>query len=328
MRWRFFIFCCLVPSAFFAQEPDISVKEVSRIINVLASDSLKGRGNYTNDLFKAAHFIAEEFAKDSLLPFEDAASYLHAFSEESNQENWIDADSNLIPGNVLLNVVGMLKGRSKPEEMIIFSAHYDHLGYIKKKKRGDSIYNGANDNASGTTAVLALAHYFAQRADNERTLVFCAFSGEELGLKGSKLFSEMADPAKIIAVLNIEMIGRCDFAGRNAFFVTGADYSGLKDILKKNLKGSPVKIVREPREDKMLFQRSDNLHFALQGIPAHSIMCSDDTERCYHSPCDELERMDLENMTRIIRAIAKASRTLVDGSEQLSRITRRIDSPF
>jgi Iap family predicted aminopeptidase len=328
MRWHFFILSCFLSSEAFVQEPDISVKEVSRIINVLASDSLRGRGNYTRDLFKAAHFIAKEFAKDSLQPFEDTLSYMHAFSKETDQEKWIDADSNLIPENVLLNVVGVLKGRSKPEEMIVFSAHYDHLGYIKKKKRGDSIYNGANDNASGTTAVLALAHYFAQKADNERTLVFCAFAGEELGLEGSKLFSEIADPSKIVAVLNIEMIGRCDFAGRNAFFVTGADYSGLKDILKKNLKGSPVKIVREPREDRMLFQRSDNLHFALQGIPAHSIMCSDDGESCYHSPCDEPERMDLENMTRIIRAIAKASKTLVDGSEKPLRITRKIDSPF
>ena len=93
------------------------------------------------------------------------------------------------------NIVGMLPGKSKPGELILFSAHYDHEGVFDRGKKKDSILNGANDNASGTTALLMLAKYFAQKNDNERTILFCAFAGEELGLLGSKDFVNHVDPA-------------------------------------------------------------------------------------------------------------------------------------
>src|SRR5688572_15338076 len=100
----------------------------------------------------------------------------------------------------------MLPGRSKPEEFIIYSAHYDHEGMVAGKKK-DKIMNGANDNASGTAALLMLAQYFAQRKDNERTLVFCAFAGEEIGLKGSRELAQILDPQKVKAGINLEMLG-------------------------------------------------------------------------------------------------------------------------
>ncbi len=89
----------------------------------------------------------------------------------------------------LANVVGVLPGRSKKNEYVIFSGHYDHLGIGKPDiPGGDSIYNGANDDASGTTAVIMLARYFAARHDNERTLIFAAFTAEEIGGYGSQYF--------------------------------------------------------------------------------------------------------------------------------------------
>jgi hypothetical protein len=128
--------------------------------------------------------------------------------------------------NVGYNVAGVLPGKSKPEEIILFSAHYDHEGVFIRGKKKDSIMNGANDNASGIAALLQLASYFAQRNNNERTLMFCAFSGEELGLLGSKYFVLQMDTKKIIAGINIEMIGIPQYGNKNVF-ITGYDQSTL-----------------------------------------------------------------------------------------------------
>ena len=216
--------------------------------------------------------------------------------------------------NVAYNVIGVLPGNSKPDEAIIFSAHYDHLN-MDLSGSGNKVFNGANDNASGTTAVLELAKYFSMRGDNARTIIFCLFAGEELGLLGSQQFVMDINPRKIKAVINIEMIGITNRAGKNAFFITGAQFSNLKKILTKNLKENKVKVTNEGIDLKMLFQRSDNYPFFLKGIPAHSIMCSDDTDPCYHKPCDDASRIDFENMARIIKAIAKSCQTLISGED-------------
>jgi hypothetical protein len=107
----------------------------------------------------------------------------------------------------LKNVVGILPGKKKADEYVIFSGHYDHLGTKKPNADGDSIYNGANDDAAGITAVIMLANYFAAKKDNERTLIFAAFTAEESGGYGSRYFSQQYDPNKVMAMFNIEMIG-------------------------------------------------------------------------------------------------------------------------
>ncbi len=110
-----------------------------------------------------------------------------------------------ISEQALANVVGVLPGKSKKDEYVIFSGHYDHLG-IGKPVNGDSIYNGANDDAAGTTAVMMLAKYFKALGNNERAIVFAAFTAEEVGGYGSQYFSRQFDPAKVAAMFNIEMI--------------------------------------------------------------------------------------------------------------------------
>ncbi|MDZ7646487.1 MAG: M20/M25/M40 family metallo-hydrolase [Cytophagales bacterium] len=107
----------------------------------------------------------------------------------------------------MANVVGILPGKSKPDEMVVFSGHYDHIG-IEKPINGDSIANGADDDASGTTAVIELARYFKKIKNNERTLIFVAFTAEEIGGFGSKYFSEQINSDKVVAMFNIEMIGK------------------------------------------------------------------------------------------------------------------------
>ena len=216
------------------------------------------------------------------------------------------------------NVVGILPGKTKPREAIIISAHYDHMGILPHERR-DSIMNGANDDASGTTGVLALADYFAKRNDNARTLIFCAFAGEELGLKGSQDFIKYIDPDRIVAGINLEMIGIPQF-GKKTVFITGARYSSLSQILEKSLPKKTLWMVREPDANKQLFRRSDNFSFVTHGIPAHTIMASDDDDRCYHRVCDEADRIDTANMTNIIAAVALAMRKLVSGEATPNRI--------
>lgn len=216
------------------------------------------------------------------------------------------------------NVVAMLPGKSKPEEVVVFSAHYDHEGALPGKKK-DNIMNGANDNSSGTTALLLLADYYAKRKDNERTLLFCAFSGEELGLIGSLNFVSYIDPEKIIAGVNLEMIGVPQY-GAKKVFITGEKYSSLPQLLKSELELVGISVIKEPDEEKMLFQRSDNFPFAEKGIPAHTIMASDDDDDCYHQPCDEIQRIDIPNMTVLIKAVAAATQKLVSGEDTPTRV--------
>jgi len=238
-------------------------------------------------------------------------------SENSSPSSLVVTINEQYRKNVLFDMIGVLPGKGKPKEIIIFSAHYDHIGSTEGP--GDAILNGANDDASGTTALLMLAKYFSLRNDNERSIFFCAFAGEELGLIGSTFFSSMLKPQYVKAVINIEMIGKTNVAGNNSFFVTGANYSNLEKILKANLKNNVVKVSPGSEAGK-LFQRSDNFPFALKGIPAHTIMCSDDNDPCYHKNCDEAQRIEIRNMTNIIKAIASATENLINGKDTPTRI--------
>ena len=289
--------------------------QLKSYLEVLASDSMKGRKNYSEELFKCAGFIAREFERIGLKKSAVLESYFQPFTSKLEILGTRYSDSALSASNaknILLNVIGILPGKSKANEVIIFSAHYDHVG-TDSGLRKDKVFNGANDNASGTAAVLALANYFSLRNDNERTLVFCAFAGEELGLFGSEAFVNNTNTRGIKAVINVEMIGRSS-VGKNAFFVTGSDQSDLSSILKKSLRNI-ARVVREPSYEKELFKRSDNYPFAEKGIVAHTIMSSDDDDPCYHKPCDEIKRIDFENMAKIVQAIASACQTIISGQE-------------
>lgn len=308
---------------FYGQTGDsISIGEAARIINFLASDSLKGRANETKELQQAAYFIAGEFAKDSLAYFPGFHSYLQPYSLSplSDDQKVKDSNGHFRSNKILLNVVAVLPGHESPNEAIVFSAHYDHIGVMHFGK--DTIFNGANDDASGTTALLMLAHYYTQAKNNARTLIFCAFSGEELGLIGSNVFVNTVSLKNVIAGINIEMIGNTNASLKNSFFITGERLSNLSRIARRNLKGTEYRVVSEPDEKKELFKRSDNYSFAQLGIPAHTFMCSDDDELCYHKVCDEVKRIDLPNMVNVIKAIVLATRSLVEGKDKPGKLIR------
>lgn len=220
----------------------------------------------------------------------------------------------------LSNVVGILPGKSRPNEYVIFSGHYDHLG-IGKPVEGDSIYNGANDDAAGTTAVMMLAKYYAKKRDNERTLIFAAFTAEESGGHGSQFFSKQFNPDQVMAMFNLEMIGTESKWGKNSAYITGYEKSSMGEILKQNLVGSPFTFYPDPYLDQNLFYRSDNATLAELGVPAHTISTSKmDSEPNYHKASDEVKTLDLENMTEIIKAIAKSATSIISGQDTPSRV--------
>lgn len=220
----------------------------------------------------------------------------------------------------LQNVVGIIPGKSKPNEYVIFSGHYDHLG-VDLSKSPDSIYNGANDDASGTTAVIELAKYYKKRNDNARTLIFAAFTAEEVGGYGSQYFSQQFDPNKVIAMFNIEMIGTESNWGKNSAYITGFEKTNMGEILQNNLKGSKFQFHPDPYVKEQLFYRSDNATLARQGVPAHTISTSKmDNEPTYHQLNDDINSIDLTNMTEIIKSIAFSAQSIISGKDTPTRV--------
>lgn len=225
----------------------------------------------------------------------------------------------------LANVVGVLPGKSKKNEYVIFSAHYDHIGINSAGAvNGDSIYNGANDDAAGTTAMMLLAQYFKAMGNNERTIIFAAFTAEELGMIGSTHFSNQFQADDVKAMFNIEMIGTESKWGRNSAFITGFDQTDMGKILQANLSGTGFTFHPDPYPQQDLFYRSDNATLARLGVPAHTISTAKmEDEPHYHKASDEIGTLDMENMTMIIKAIALSSRGIVSGKETPSRVDTR-----
>ncbi|WP_413999426.1 M28 family metallopeptidase [Flavobacterium sp. W1B] len=284
----------------------IDNQEVVRIETELASDKMEGRAIFSPGIDLASAFIEDEFKKIDLSYFKDLKNFRQEFD---------------VKGKAANNVIGILPGKSKADEYVIFSAHYDHL---EMEKEGvDKIYNGANDDASGTTAVIALAKYFKELNQNERTIIFVAFTGEEVGGFGAKFFSEKMDPNKVIAMFNIEMIGTESKWGKNSAYITGFEKTDFGTILQKNLKGTDFNFYQDPYPKEQLFYRSDNARLAAQGVPAHTISTSKmDVEANYHKLSDEVSTLDLDNMTEIIKAIAISSQSIISGEDTPSRVKK------
>jgi len=406
-------------SVSFKKDESFSVKEVSRIENVLASDEMRGRRAGTPEIEKASRFIADEFKKAGLQPMQGSNGLLQEFSmmrpkvasikgeiddreldvqniivvttqkelkvdeksgfdiqyllagenmgtkarsfirSEKNTLVFVDTSFSknfarlgtlrnqlfkmnnsviFILGNYrpksfkikaehtidetkYSNVVGVIPGRSRKNEYVIFSAHYDHLGIARQPVNGDSIYNGANDDAAGTTAVIMLADFFKKLANNERTIVFAAFTAEESGGFGSQFFSRQFNPAQVMAMFNIEMIGTESKWGKNSAYITGFEKTTMGEILQKNLQGSGFTFHPDPYIKENLFYRSDNATLARLGVPAHTLSTSKmDAEPNYHKVTDEVSTLDLNNMAEIIRAIAISSRSIISGMDTPSRV--------
>ena len=304
------------------EAPRIEQARVEQIISTLADDDMRGRSAFSADAVRAAEYLAGEFADAGLESPEGADGYLQWFSVPTPTRGAANVGGNggaSASEQGLVNVVGMIPGR-RSDEYVLFSAHYDHIG-IREPVAGDSIANGANDNASGTTAVVMLGRYFAERGTPERTLLFAAFTAEERGGFGSRYYSTQLDPDQIVAMFNIEMIGKPAVQGPNTAWITGFEQSSFGLILQEAVTGTEYEFYPDPYPDQRLFYRSDNATLARSGVPAHSISTTPiDVDQDYHQVTDHVETLDLEHLTNTIRAIAMGAETIVSGAATPTRV--------
>ena len=284
----------------------IESSTVKEHLITLASDEMEGRRAGTPGIEKAARYIENEFEEIGLGTFKGLETYRQNFEENGLQ---------------LFNVIGVLEGKSKKDEYVVVSAHYDHLG-MKNDGIGDQIFNGADDDASGVSAVLTLAKYFAKMGTNERTVLFVAFTAEEMGMLGSKYFGEGIDPSKYVAGINIEMIGKESKFGPKTAWLTGFERSDFGKIIQKNLEGTDYTLYPDPYINYNLFFRSDNASLARLGIPSHTFSTGPiDADIHYHQVTDEVETLNMEVITETIRAIALGTETIINVIDTPSRVT-------
>jgi len=278
---------------------------INKHIITLSSDKMEGRRAGSDGIEKATQYIESEFERIGLSQYDTLNSFRQNFDFYGMSFN---------------NVVGVLKGKSLSDEFIIISAHYDHLG-IDYEMDGDNIYNGANDNASGVTAVLTLAEYFKKSDVNERSIIFIAFTGEEMGLRGSRYFGKNINPNNIMAGINIEMIGVQSEYGKNTAWLTGFDRSDFGEIIQKNLSDTKYKVFADPYPKQNLFFRSDNAALARLGIPAHTFSTTPmGKDSHYHKVTDEYKNLDVLTIKESIELISKGILSIIKGEDTPTRI--------
>ena len=310
MKKLTFVFFVLV--SVFLNSQTINEISVKKHLYTLANDSMQGRKAGSPGIEKAAKYIELQFSEIGLKPFENSSfrqSFKHINSRSEKKEE-LD----------LFNIIGLLEGTSLKEEFVVISAHYDHLGQIEGGK-GDLVFNGANDNATGVAAMIMLAEYFKKAKINKRSILFVAFTAEEMGLIGSNYFGQTISAESIIAGVNIEMIGKESPFGPKTAWLTGFKRSTFGKIIQKNLSSSEYRLYPDPYKDFRLFFRSDNASLARLGVPAHTFSTSPmDKDLDYHQLSDEVETLDVKIITETIKAISVGIKSIVSGDDTPSRV--------
>lgn len=266
--------------------------EVSDFLKYLSSDELEGRETGTKGIEKAAVFLEDFFKKNNVKPY---------------FKTYRDTLTNF--KTPAYNIVGLLEG-TDPElkkEFMVLSAHYDHIG-LEKKQQADIINNGANDDASGVTAVAEMAKYFAETKSNKRSILFVFFAGEEKGLLGSKSLAQKLKKQNfnLYTQLNIEMIGvpmKRDYLA----YITGFDKSNMAEKINEYTGKKTIGFLPKEAEYK-LFYRSDNYSFfEAFGKPCQSISTFDfENFDFYHHVSDEFKVMNIPHITSFVQEFLPA----------------------
>ncbi|MEO8534792.1 MAG: M20/M25/M40 family metallo-hydrolase [Flavobacterium sp.] len=276
--------------------------DVSDFLKYLSSDELEGRETGTKGIEKAAKFLEDFLKKNNVKPY---------------FKTYRDTLTNF--KTPAFNVVGVLEGNDPQlkKEFVVLSAHYDHIG-VEKNKKEDVINNGANDDASGVTAVAELAKYFSETKSNKRSILVVFFAGEEKGLLGSKSLVEKlkAQNFNLYAQLNIEMIGvpmKRDYLA----YITGFDKSNMAEKINEYTGKKTIGFLPKEAEYK-LFYRSDNYSFyEAFKKPCQSISTFDfENFEFYHHPSDEFKLMDIPHMTSFIQEFLPAVTQMTNSKTQ------------
>lgn len=283
-------------------------------VAVLAHDSMRGRATPSPEIEEAALWIAEEFTAMGLEPGGGGGEFIHRYSFRPRQA---DADAPSIDAP---NVAAVLTG-SDPAlrgEYVVFSAHMDHVGVREPDADGDSIYNGADDDASGTAAVMEIAQAFAALDEPPpRSTVFLLVSGEERGLHGSRAYAdeppEPVGSGRMVANLNMDMVGR---NWPDTIVAIGKEHSDLGTTLERVNAAHPelgMTAVDDLWPEENFYFRSDHFNFARNGVPV--LFFFNGTHEDYHRPSDEVELIDAEKGARLARLVFYLGLEIASGQE-------------
>jgi Zn-dependent M28 family amino/carboxypeptidase len=286
-------FAVLAQNNYAAKYADIiNTISLKKHLSIIASDSMEGRETGTRGQLMAAAYIQEQFIKAGL----EAPARLNGYQQFYE----VKIDTGIIKAS---NVLAIIEGTDKKDEYVFLTAHYDHLGIRRGK-----IYNGADDDGSGTVAVIQMAEAFAKAKKEghgpRRTIVFMTVSGEEKGLWGSEYYSNnpIYPLDKTSVDLNTDMIGRIDTERKKAdtmnyVYVVGHNkISSELPVINEAANNNNTKLVLDykfddPNDPERIYYRSDHYNFAVKGIPVlffyDGMLLAD-----YHKPTDDVEKIN------------------------------------
>lgn len=293
-----FVFSCS-PKKVAVEGYKVDQESVAITLKFLSSDALAGRATGSEGAEMAAKYLEDIFEKNSIKPY--FATYRDTLS-----------NSNAVG----YNIIGVLEGSDAKlkNEFVVISAHYDHIGLAKDAVNGDDIFNGADDNATGTTTVAEFVNFYAKTKSNKRSILFCFFSGEENGLLGSYHLAKKlkAQNFNLYTVLNFEMTG-VPLGGENLAFITGYGRSNMaekfNDYAGKKIIGS-----NEFEMKYQLFRASDNYPFFVEfNVPSHTLSTTEmSTFPYYHHVDDEFENMDTAHMAAFIQQMLPVATKMIN----------------
>ncbi len=291
-------YCLLFASFLFSQQ--INADNLKNHIKYLSSNKLKGRGTGTQEELTAANYIANHFEKFKLAQKGNNSSYLYSYSFKRPKTPHDTVGGETVQA---VNVAGYLDNGA--EYTVIIGGHFDHLGMGKDHNSLEAnsegkIHNGADDNASGTAGVLELARYFSQNNRKEKfNFLFICFSGEELGLYGSKKYCEnpTVDFSKVNYMINMDMIGRlADSTNKLIVYGVGTSADWIP-ILDKTNTGFSLK------KDSSGIGPSDQTSFYLKNIPVLHFFTGQHSD--YHKPSDDWQKVNLKGEKKVLDYIIK-----------------------
>ncbi len=303
----------------------ITAEDLRKDLTFIAADERGGRATPSQGQHEAALYLEARFREIGLAPGGGGTSFLQpvpvpARRSRRNAEEPEPKGDGAAPKPELpepVNVIGILKGRDPAAGAVVISAHYDHIGTGKPNEEGDGIYNGADDDGSGTVAVVALARAFsALEPRPQRTVVFACFTGEETGGFGSNAYvtSPPVPLAETLCDVNLEMLGRTHGVGAKRTWLTGWEFSTLGPILARHATGAGVELFPDPYPEQRYYMRSDNMAFVRKNVIGHSLSAGS-THPDYHGVDDEVDRIEFDNLESLVRGIFLGVAAIASGAE-------------
>jgi Zn-dependent M28 family amino/carboxypeptidase len=299
--------CATKPLTLEEVQESITSEETEQILYTLASDEMKGRESASGGYQMAADFVTNFFEENGIEPFYPAYQ-----DSLQTKEVWS------------YNLVGSLGKFDQNKPTILIGAHLDHIG-VKNENEEDPIFNGANDNASGSTAVLQIAKFLATQKRKQNVLV-ALFADEEKGLKGAAHLAQRLkkEGVSLAYMVNFEMLGATLTSGENQVYMTGYN---LSDMPEKMNTYAPefVQFLPEAKQYN-LFRRSDNYSFyQIHNIPAQTLSTFDfKNYDYYHKAGDEAEKLDVANMNEVISTSAYVLAKMLEDEVNVSLLPQSL----